>query len=95
MAHSNVSSCVLAIIASFTGCTDVFKQLREKRKRKKRSKSNAQLDDDEISLSRSLRNGPEAIGREYQRNVQAAGDHFAVGDGVLGPSVLTAHLLTV
>jgi len=81
MAHTNVSSCVLSIVASYSSGLDVFKQLRERRRRKRRSKSSPKLDDEELRLARSLRQGPEDIGREYQKSVQAVGDYFAVGDG--------------
>lgn len=82
MAQTNVSSCVISIIASFTSGLDVFKKFRESRKsRKRRSKKNASVDDEELRLARSLRQGPEDIGREYQRSIQTAGDQFAHGDG--------------
>jgi len=82
MAQTNVSSCVLSIVASYSSGLDVFKQLREKRSRKKqRSRTTAQLGEAEVRLARSLRQGPEDIGREYLKSVQAAGDWFAVGDG--------------
>ncbi len=82
MAQTNVSSCVLSIVASYSSGLDIFKQLREKRSRKKqRSRTTAQLGEAEVRLARSLRQGPEDIGREYLKSVQAAGDWFAVGDG--------------
>ena len=40
------------------------------------------LDEDEHRLAKSLRQGPEDIGREYQRNMQTVGDNFACGDGM-------------
>jgi hypothetical protein len=94
MAHTNVSSCVLSIVASFSSGLDVFKQLREKRRQKRRSKNVNKLDEEEVSLTRSLRQGPEDIGREYQRNIQAAGDQFAVGDGQLASHDKMHNLLT-
>lgn len=83
MANANVSSSVLSIIASFSSGLDVFKKLGEKRKKKKRrSRAEEQTDVDELRLSRSLRQGPEDIGREYQRcSHTALGDHIAIGDG--------------
>lgn len=82
MAQSNVSSCVLSIVASFTSGLDVFKKFKELReKRKRRPRKNASLDDEEVRLARSLRQGPEDIGREYQRSISAVGEHFAQGDG--------------
>lgn len=81
MAHTNVSSCVLSIVASFSSSLDVFKQLRDKRRRSKRPRSNKTIDDEELRLAKSLRQGPEDIGREYQKSIQIAGDYFAIGDG--------------
>ncbi|KAK1817457.1 hypothetical protein LTR12_008098 [Friedmanniomyces endolithicus] len=88
MAQTNVSSCVLSIVASYSSGLDIFKQLREKRSRKKqRSKATAQLGEAEVRLARSLRQGPEAIGREYLKSVQAAGEGFAVGDVIAQSSL--------
>ena len=82
MAHTNVSSCVLSIVGSFANSLDVFKRLRDKRGRKRHAKGNQQVTDkEELHLTKSLRQGPEDIGREYQRSIHAAGDQFAVGDG--------------
>ena len=81
MAHTNVSSCVLSILGSFSSGLDVFKKLREKRGRRRRARKNETIEDDEQRLSRSLRQGPEDIGREYQRNLYAAGHDFEIGDG--------------
>jgi hypothetical protein len=82
MASANVSSSVLSIIASFSSGLDVFKKLRERRKRRRgRSKTEGQVDNNEQLLSRSLRQGPEDIGREYQRcSHSVVGEHMAVGD---------------
>ncbi|KAK1066375.1 hypothetical protein LTR74_007262 [Friedmanniomyces endolithicus] len=88
MAQTNVSSCVLSIVASYSSGLDIFKQLREKRSRKKqRSRTTAQLGEAEVRLARSLRQGPEDIGREYLKSVQAAGDWFAVGDVIAHSSL--------
>ncbi|KAK4556359.1 hypothetical protein LTR86_006503 [Recurvomyces mirabilis] len=89
MAHTNVSSCVLSIIASFSSGLDVFKKLHDKRKRKKRSSSKipAQLNDEEVRLVRSLRRGPEDIGREYLLRSQRSGEYFAVGDAAAQTSL--------
>ncbi|KAK3677225.1 hypothetical protein LTR78_002763 [Recurvomyces mirabilis] len=89
MAHTNVSSCVLSIIASFSSGLDVFKKLHDKRKRKKRSSSKipAQLNDEEVRLVRSLRRGPEDIGREYILQSQRSGKYFAVGDATAQTSL--------
>lgn len=83
MAHANVAGCVLSIVGSFSNGLDVFKKMREKRLRKKKPKKNDPTDGEEMRLSRSLRQGQEDIGREYQNNVFAAGDRFAIGDGTL------------
>lgn len=81
MAHTNVASCVISIVGSFSNGLDVFKKLREKSQRKRRPKKNDTVDREELRLSRSLRQGQEDIGREYQNNVYVAGDQFAIGDG--------------
>jgi hypothetical protein len=81
MAHSNVASCVLSIVGSFSNGLDVFKKLKEKRARRRKSKKTDPVDGEEVRLSRSLRRGQEDIGREYQNNVFTVGDQFAVGDG--------------
>ncbi|KAI5361250.1 hypothetical protein Slin15195_G123630 [Septoria linicola] len=82
MAQSGVSSCVHSIIASFTSELDVFKKFRELRKSKKgrQKRQSSGGDQDEQQLMRSLRKGPEVIGREYQRSISAVGDRFAQGD---------------
>ena len=81
MAHSNVASCVLSIVGSFSNGLDVFKKLKEKRARRKKPKKSDVVDGEEMRLSRSLRRGLEDIGREYQNNFFTVGDQFAVGDG--------------
>jgi hypothetical protein len=87
MAYTNVASCVISIVGSFSNGIDVFKRLRDKRRRRKRSKKLDRADEEELRLSRSLRQGPEDIGREYQRSVYEAGQYFEIGDGIL-------HVLT-
>lgn len=82
MARTHVSSCVLEILSSFSNGLDVFRKLRERRNRKKRSaRKEDVVDEREMRLTRSLRQGPEDISREYQRSMYGAGDQFAVGDG--------------
>ncbi|KXS93798.1 hypothetical protein AC579_5050 [Pseudocercospora musae] len=76
----NVSSCVLSIVASFASGLDVFKKFRELQGKKRTSRKNASLDDEEVRLAKSLRQGPEDIGREYQRSIISVGGHFAQGD---------------
>lgn len=86
MAQTNVSSCVLSIVGSFSSGLDVFKKLREKRERKhsyRRRRCDERAEEEELKLSRSLRQGPEDIGREYAKSVYAVGDGFAIGDGRL------------
>nr|POE92440.1 hypothetical protein CFP56_69687 [Quercus suber] len=80
MAHASVSSCVLAIIASYSGGLDVLKKARARRRHDKRSNLD-KISHEELQLVRSLRQGPDEIGRQYHRSVQAAGDQVAVGDG--------------
>ena len=92
MSHSNVSSCVLNILGSFASSQGLYKNLKEKRRKKqqqqqqryptKRKNDIAEEKEEELRLSRSLRQGSEDIGREYQKSVYAAGDHFAIGDGM-------------
>ncbi|EME77986.1 uncharacterized protein MYCFIDRAFT_179437 [Pseudocercospora fijiensis CIRAD86] len=81
MAQSNVSSCVLSIVASFASGLDVFKKFRQLRGKRRKTRKNASLDDEEVRLAKSLRQGPEDIGREYQRSLISVGEHFAQGDG--------------
>lgn len=82
MAHTNVSSCVLSIVGSFANSLDIFRRVRKKRGRKRHTEANElKIDENELHLAKSLRQGPEDIGREYQRSVHAAGGQFAVGDG--------------
>lgn len=104
MAQTNVSSCVLSIVASFSSGLDVFKKLREKRKRKRSSSRSGHgkrkgrqcdakaVEEEEARLSRSLRQGPEDIGREYAQSVYAVGDGFAIGDGMCWLSALARWL---
>ncbi|KAK5172942.1 uncharacterized protein LTR77_003064 [Saxophila tyrrhenica] len=87
MAYTNVASCVISIVGSFSNGLDVFKKLRDKRRRRKRSKKLDKVDEEELSLSRSLRQGPEDIAREYQRNVYGAGQDFEIGDAIAQTSL--------
>ncbi|OQO01685.1 hypothetical protein B0A48_12722 [Cryoendolithus antarcticus] len=84
MADTTVSSSILAIIGSFASGLDVFKKLREKRRhRRRRVKPDQQADSSELRLSRSLRQGPEDIGREYQSYAQSlVGERVAAGDAI-------------
>lgn len=86
MAHANVSNGVLTIIASFSNGLDVLKRLRRSRKTSaQRSKKQRRNDEDALRLSRSLRNGPEEIGREYQAgSMRCDSEMYAMGDGELG-----------
>lgn len=78
----------MSIVASFSSGLDVFKKLRETRKRRKGVKGNNKAEEeDEARLSKSLRRGPEDIGREYQHNLQNVGDMFAVGDAIAQTSL--------
>lgn len=99
MAHTNVSSCVLSIVGSFSSGLDVFKKLSDKRKRRRghhrrrngSKKCDERAEEEELRLSKSLRQGPEDIGREYARSVYAVGDGFAIGDGRF-PAHLFRHV---
>lgn len=86
MAHTNVSNGVLTIIASFSNGLDVLKKLRRSRKTStQRSKKQKHNDENALRLSRSLRNGPEEIGREYQSgSMRCDSELYAVGDGKPG-----------
>jgi hypothetical protein len=85
MAHVNVSNGVLTIIASFSNGLDVLKKLRRSRKTStQQSKRNKRNEEDALRLSRSLRNGPEEIGREYQSgSMRCDSELYAMGDGKL------------
>ena len=82
MAHANVSNGVLTIIASFSNGLDVLKKLRRSRKTgTQQSRRKKRDDEDALRLSRSLRNGPEDIGREYQAgSMRCDSELYAVGD---------------
>lgn len=96
MAYTNVASCVISIVGSFSNGLDVFKRLRDKRRGRKRSKRTDAVDEKELRLSRSLRQGQEDIGREYQRSVYGAGQDFEIGDGEAAQrSARRKRLLTV
>jgi hypothetical protein len=84
MAHTNVSSSVLTIIASFSNGLDVLKKLR--RSGRKSNNHHAKMmkrnEGDAARLSRSLRHGPEDIGREYQAwSMRCDSEQYAKGDG--------------
>jgi hypothetical protein len=83
MAHANVSNGVLTIIASFSNGLDVLKKLRQSKKHGlKHAKAAKRNDDDALRLSRSLRHGPEEIGREYQAgSMRCDRERYAMGDG--------------
>ena len=83
MAHANVSNGVLTIIASFSNGLDVLRKLRQSNKKSpKRTKAAKRNDDDALQLSRSLRHGPEEIGREYQAgSMRCDSERYAMGDG--------------
>lgn len=97
MAQSDVSSCVLSIITSFTSGLDVFKKFRELGKSKggDRKRQRSTRDQEEQHLVRSLRKGPEDIDREYQRSIAAVGDGFACGDGEKSTHRCDWDILTV
>ena len=94
MPDSSVSSCVLNILGSFSSSLGLYKKLREKRRRKRRSKKGDSCEEEELRLSKSLRQGPEDISQEYQRSIYAVGDQFAIGDGMLYCDEGCSHGLT-
>jgi hypothetical protein len=85
MAHANVSHGVLTIISSFSNGLDVLKKLKRSRKKStRRSKEQTCKNEDALRLSRSLRHGPEEIGREYQAgSMRCDSEQYAMGDGKL------------
>jgi hypothetical protein len=87
MAHANVSNGVLTIISSFSNGLDVLKKLRRAGKKgMHRSKPTKRNDEDALRLSRSLRHGPEEIGREYQvASMRCDSEQYATGDGRADP----------
>ena len=81
MAHANVSNGVLTIISSFSNGLDVLKKLRRSSKAQ-HPKGKKRKDEDALRLSRSLRHGPEEIGREYQAgSMHCDSEQYAMGDG--------------
>ena len=83
MPDSSVSSCVLNILSSFSNSLDLVTKLRENRcKRRMIKRRNRDVELEEERLSKSLKRGPDEIGREYQKNVFAAGPQFDIGDGM-------------
>ncbi|KAF2769102.1 hypothetical protein EJ03DRAFT_327692 [Teratosphaeria nubilosa] len=93
MAQTSVSGCVMNIVASFASGLDVLKKLKETRRRRKRSAANRIAGDEEQRLNKSLRQGPEDIGRQYRQSVQVAGDQFAIGDGKISADIRRLHRL--
>ena len=93
MPDANVSSCVLGILGSFTNSLGLHKKLREKRLQKRRFRKDKKAEHEELQLSRSLRQGPEDIQREYHKSYLTAGDQFEIGDGRILAKVLTAVTL--
>lgn len=83
MARADIPNGVLTIIASFSNGLEILKKCRRsEKKRPRRSKASKQTDDDALRLSRSLRHGPEEIGREYQAgSMRCDRERFAAGDG--------------
>lgn len=82
MPDSNVSSCVLNILGSFSSSLGLYKKLSEKRRKLKRRKKHDKAEEEqEQRLARSLRQGSEDISQEYHKDVHTVGDPFAIGDG--------------
>ncbi len=82
MPDSNVSSCVLNILGSFSSSLGLYKKVKEQRRKLRKSRKHEKVEgEEELRLSRSLRQGPEDISLEYQKSLWAVGDQFAIGDG--------------
>ncbi|KAH9826390.1 hypothetical protein Tdes44962_MAKER03522 [Teratosphaeria destructans] len=86
MAQTSVAGCVMNIVASFASGQDVLKKLKETRRSRRRAAGH-RMASEERRLSRSLRRGPEDIGRQYQQSVQIAGNRFAIGDAIAQTSL--------
>lgn len=84
---NGVSSGVRSIIESFLNGLDILSKLGEKHKRKKHSNIKSRAGDGSMRLSKSLRQGPLDIGREYERGMQGLGERYARGDGIAQTSL--------
>lgn len=94
MAHANVSNGVLTIIASFSNGLDVLKKL-QRSSTARQSKGKKRKNEDALRLSRSLRSGPEEIGREYQAgSMHCDSERYAIGDGKPGGEAMCTTWLT-
>ena len=84
MARADIPNGVLTIIASFSNGLEILRKLRRSDKKRPRpSKASKKTDEDALRLSRSLRHGPEEIGREYQAgSMRCDSERFAAGDGM-------------
>lgn len=82
MAHTDVSSNVLSIIASFANGFKVFRKLRDKRSRNRRGTAKIDDGNELIRLSRSLCQGSDEIDREYRRSILGVGESCTVGNGM-------------
>jgi hypothetical protein len=74
---------VLHIVQAFTRSLDILRERRRKKKSVKINRSKAADDSgngDELRLSKSLRQGPVDIQREYERHYKDKGDRYAIGD---------------
>jgi hypothetical protein len=81
---ATTDSSVLSIVSAFTRSLDIFKSLRERRKKRKQGKTSrapgVDHSSDEFRLSKSLRQGPVEIQKEYERQYRRIGDPYAIGD---------------
>ena len=79
---ATTDSSVLSIVSAFTRCLDNFKNLREKKRKKRKQHRTSSRDNsgDELRLSKSLRQGPVDVQREYERHYRSNGDRYAIGD---------------
>lgn len=84
---ATTDSSVLSIISAFTKSLDIFKDLREKRRKRKQRRKSPENSGDELRLSKSLRQGPVDVQREYERHYRSNGDRYAIGDCKWDPNL--------
>lgn len=83
---STTTDSVYNIISAFTDSLDRLRNLREKRRKKKGTKlhrtkaQGGEHNGSELRLSRSLRESPVDIQKEYERHYRSNGDRYAIGD---------------
>lgn len=98
MPNPSVSSIVGSIVSAFDSGMDVFRRLRTRKqgsrpRRTSRKNTRDHDDEEELHLLRSLQAGSCEIMTEYDRSTRRFGQRFERGDGMLGYSSLSTHLL--